>query len=125
MKIEIESLARKFQACRIKANGKKVIYPVRLRKTAAHLAADYPVDSLARELGVSKSTVRTWINSFDTSTLSQDDLVPVEITEPQPTRPSPYKEIKVKITALEVNLPSSELAASLGDIIQGMGRQSC
>ena len=60
MKVELESLAGRFSTFRSKSPRKKVVYPTRLRKAAASLASDYPSKELAKELGVSVASIKSW-----------------------------------------------------------------
>lgn len=124
MKIELESLAQKFTSCRSKSHGKKVVYPVKLRKAAASLAVDHPAKSLANQLGVSMASIKSWSKSFAPK-IAESDLVPVEIAKKVEFPPSNPEEVKVKVIAMEVCVPSTKLAATLADIIQGMGASSC
>ena len=123
MKIERDSLIQKFQFCRSKAKGKKVVYPLKLRKAAAGLAGEQSSKSLATDLGVSVASIKAWSKAF-APVISEKDLVPIEING-NPTPQRSVDEIKVRIIAMEASVPSSRLAGTLADIIQGMGASSC
>ena len=124
MKIERDSLIQKFQVCRSKAKGKKVVYPLKLRKAAAGLAGEQSSKSLATDLGVSVASIKSWSKAFAPA-ISEKDLVPIEITGNPTLQRSADEEIKLRIVAIEANVPRSRLAGTLADIIQGMGASSC
>ena len=124
MKIELESLIQKFQSCRAKTKGKKVVYPITLRKAASLLSLEHPPKILARELGVSVASIKAWSKAFRPN-VSEDDLIPVDIVHQEHPVTETSDDIKVKVIAMEVSIPSAKLAGTLADIIQGMGASSC
>ena len=124
MKIELESLAQKFATHRSTSKSKNIIYPLKLRKQAASLALAHPVKQLAKDLGVSVVTIKSWSKSF-TPQVAEGDLVAVQIPRPAEPTSQLREDLKVKIIALEISLPSADLARTLADVIRGMGAQSC
>lgn len=123
MKIELESLIQKFEACRSKAKGKKVVYPLRLRKAVASLV-DHSPKVLATELGVSQASIKAWSKNFAPK-ISENDMLPILISKDVEPSASSSEGIKVKIIAIEVSVPSAKLEGTLADIIQGMGASPC
>ena len=124
MKIELENLSQKFAHHRSRSAGKRTIYPPRLRKLAAALSCEHSTKTLASTLGVSTASIKQWKESFAPA-VTEADLVAVEVAE---TKEQPYhktEEIKVRIITIEVSLPSSDLAKTLADVIQGIGARSC
>ena len=125
MSIEIETLAKKFESCRIKATGKKVAYPTKLRKAAASLVATQPAKTLANEFGVSTASIKAWAKAFTPNTISSDEMIPVEIGQNKEVASTTPEDVKVKIVCMEVSVPSSRLGTTLSDILGTMGASSC
>ncbi|SMF83331.1 hypothetical protein [Pseudobacteriovorax antillogorgiicola] len=124
MKIELESLAPKFEASRSRAKGKRVIYPTKLRKAAAQLIEDHSHKTLANELGVSVASIKSWAKTFAPK-VSEKDLIQIESDDNTVPLQVAGDDINVKIIAMEISVPSGKLAATLTDIMRGMGASSC
>jgi len=124
MKVELESLAGRFSAFRSKSPRKKVVYPTRLRKAAAGLASDYPSKELAKELGVSVASIKSWAKKFAPN-ISETDFVAVSVAEEATAIESASEDLKVKIVAMEISVPPGRLSDTLAKIIQGMGASPC
>ena len=124
MKVELESLAVRFSAFRSKSPRKKVVYPTRLRKAAASLASDYSTKELAKELGVSVASIKSWAKTFAPN-ISETDFVAVSVAEEATAIESAFEDLKVKIVAMEISVPPGRLSDTLAKIIQGMGASPC
>ena len=124
MKVELESLAGRFSAFRSKSPRKKVVYPTRLRKAAASLASDYSTKELAKELGVSVASIKSWAKAFAPK-ISEADFVAVSVAEEATAIEPSSEDLKVKIVAMEISVPPGSLSDTLAKIIQGMGASPC
>ena len=124
MKVELESLAGRFSAFRSQSPRKKVVYPTRLRKAAASLASDHSTKELAKELGVSVATIKSWAKAFAPK-ISEADFVAVSVAEEATAIEPSSEDLKVKIVAMEMSVPSERLSDTLAKIIRGMGASSC
>ena len=99
MKVELESLAGRFSVFRSKPPRKKGVYPTRLRKAAASLASDHSTKELAKELGVSVATIKSWAKAFAPK-ISEADFVAVSVAEEATAIEPSSEDLKVKIVAI-------------------------
>lgn len=125
MSIDLESLAKKFQNYRARHPGKKVKYPLKLRKAATGLVTDLPQKTVAEELGVSQASMRVWSKRFSSREPNLKDIIPLEITPEVALPGKETEEVAVKIVCLEVKIPTSRIKETLQDVLRGMGGASC
>mgnify|MGYP003683565815 CR=1 FL=1 len=127
MKMELDELAKKFQAYRNKRPSKKPCYPPHLQKSAAELSTAMSSKDLAEALGVSRASIKVWARKHqkpEPTTVS--DIIPVTISSDLgPALDLKTSEVSVKVISMEVKVPISKLAETLNNMLTSLGGSPC
>ena len=125
--MELDELAKKFQAYRNKRPSKKPCYPPRLQKSAAELSTAMSSKDLAEALGVSRASIKVWARKHqkpEPTTVS--DIIPVTISSDLgPALDLKTSEVSVKVISMEVKVPISKLAETLNNMLTSLGGSPC
>ena len=121
MTTDLDSLIKKLQSHRAKSPYRKVNYPARLKKAAVSLIANHSLRELADKLDVSTSSIRAWAK-LSAPTVCESDFVAIG---PEKPAIASVQYVKVRVSVVELSIPSGQLSTAVGDIIQGMGGLSC
>ena len=116
-KDQFSELSKKFEELRKTKKGKKIVYPVSLRKKTAILAQyGYPSKDLAKSFKISTASIKSWIKKYSkVDNIVPEDIIPVQLAED--SKKSTSNPISMRVVSLELEISCGELSQTLSQIL--------